>query len=129
MSRLFRPLLLLLALMLAQAPFVHAHAGVAGSVPAQRGWHLHLPRLDAAPGPVLVAHDGASTELPAACGPQREAQEASRAGAAWTPAPAAGKVARQCASCAIRPSPVCTAWAGRHRAGLPPPALAPPGHA
>ena len=126
MSRLLRPLLLLLALMLAQAPFVHAHAG---GVPTQAGWHLHLPRLEVAAGPVLLGHDGASTELPAARGPQREAQEAPRAALAWAPVPAAEAVARPRLASASRPHPALATWAGRHREGLPPPALAPPGHA
>ena len=126
MLRLFRPLWLLLALMLAQAPFVHAHAG---GLTAEAAWHLHLPRLDAAAGPVLLGHDGASTELPVARGPQREAQEVSRAGSAWAPAPAVGMGAPQRLACAIRPRPAQAPWAGRHREGLPPPALAPPGHA
>jgi hypothetical protein len=122
MTRLLRPLWLLLALMLAQAPFVHAHAGT----PVGRGWHLHLPRLDAATGPVLVAHDGATTELPTAWVAQRGSRDALRAWPAPTPAAGAQRAGAQRVVYASRSQRQPAGALRARRAGLPPPALAPP---
>ncbi|OIQ65960.1 hypothetical protein GALL_524760 [mine drainage metagenome] len=122
MSRLLRPLWLLLALMLAQAPFVHAHAGA----PLGHGWHLHLPRLDAAAGPVLLAHDSATTELLAAWVPQRGSRDALRTGLTPVPAPRLHAADVPPMVLALRASRPLITRARTHRAGLPPPAQAPP---
>jgi hypothetical protein len=122
MLRWFRPLLCLIALVLVHAPFVHAHAGE----PAGRGWHLHLPRIDSAPGPVLVAHESASTELPTAWVPQRELRQALRAWSAPVPGPMARAAATQRVARVERVAQSLPRRLRTHREGWPPPALAPP---
>lgn len=112
----------LLALLLALAPFVHTHRGDS----VQHGWHLHFGHLHVG-ATHFDANEADLVTLGTACADTREravSQDSIQLPELAPPPPLRLLPPRAVALPAPTPPPAALAW---HRAsGLPPPAAAPP---